>query len=119
MANPVVWFEILGKDGKKLRQFYGDVFGWKYEVMENMDYGMTNTGSEKGIQGGVGKSEGGVSWATFYIEVLDVKAALKAVEQKGGKVVVPYTEVPNTVKFAVFADPEGNTVGLVQANSGS
>ncbi len=29
MANPVTWFEITGKDGKKLQDFYGGVFGWK------------------------------------------------------------------------------------------
>jgi len=29
MENPVVWFEILGKDGEALKKFYGDVFNWE------------------------------------------------------------------------------------------
>ena len=28
MANPVVHFEITGKDGKKLQDFYSSAFGW-------------------------------------------------------------------------------------------
>jgi len=35
----------------------------------------------------------------------------------GGKVVMPETEVPNMVTFALFQDTEGNTVGLVKSGS--
>ena len=28
MANPVVHFEVTGKDGKKLQDFYSSAFGW-------------------------------------------------------------------------------------------
>jgi len=27
MKHPVMWFEVLGKDGGKLCQFYGALFG--------------------------------------------------------------------------------------------
>jgi hypothetical protein len=114
MANPVVWFEIMGKDGKKLREFYGDIFDWKFEVMPDMDYGTSNTGSEKGIQGGVGTGMQGASYQTFYISVTDIKATLKKIEAKGGKTIVPYTEIPKIVTFAIFTDPEGHTIGLIE-----
>ena len=114
MASPVVWFEIMGKDGSKLRQFYTDIFEWKFEVEPTMDYGMCNTGSQTGIQGGVGTGPRGTSYQTIYISVPDVKAALKKIEAKGGKTIVPYTEIPKMVTFAVFTDPEGHTIGLVQ-----
>lgn len=114
MANPVIWFEILGKDGAALRRFYGDVFGWEYEMAQGMDYGMTKKVGDRGIQGGIGSMGEGPCWATFYVAVPDVEASLKLVERKGGKIVVPRTEIPDMVTFAVFADPEGNTVGLVQ-----
>ena len=29
MSHPVVWFEVMGKDGKKLQQFFTDLFGWR------------------------------------------------------------------------------------------
>ena len=42
MANQVSWFEVVGQDGEKLRSFYGDVFGWKFNLpAPEMNYGMT------------------------------------------------------------------------------
>ena len=32
MTHPVMWFEVLGADGGKLRKFYGDLFGWTFDV---------------------------------------------------------------------------------------
>lgn len=31
-ANPVVWFEVLGKDGKRLQDFYSRLFEWKIKL---------------------------------------------------------------------------------------
>ena len=39
MANPVVHFEVLGKDGERLQQFYRDLFGWKIDANNPMKYG--------------------------------------------------------------------------------
>ena len=44
------------------------------------------------------------------------QAYLDKVESKGGKTVMPVTEIPGMVILAQFADPEGNVVGLVDAN---
>ena len=30
--------------------------------------------------------------------------------------VMPVTDIPNMVTFALFSDPEGNVVGLVSSN---
>ena len=32
MGQPVVHFEIIGKDAGKLRSFYGDLFGWQFDT---------------------------------------------------------------------------------------
>ena len=41
MKNPVVWFEVVGKDGGTLRKFYADLFGWKIDsAAGDMDYGL-------------------------------------------------------------------------------
>jgi predicted enzyme related to lactoylglutathione lyase len=112
MANKIIWYEVIGKDGNKLRKFYSDMFGWKYREEPGMDYGMTDP-QDTGIAGGVGTVQSGASWAGFYVGVEDVEKALRKAEQLGGKVVVPTTKLPD-VTFAVFADPEGHTVGLAQ-----
>jgi predicted enzyme related to lactoylglutathione lyase len=40
MANQVSWFEISGKDGRKLQEFSSDLFGWKIDANNPMSYGM-------------------------------------------------------------------------------
>ena len=56
MIHPVMWFEVLGADGGKLRKFYGDLFGWTFDVIKRIDYGVAKTGHRRGILGGVGPS---------------------------------------------------------------
>jgi len=114
MANPVTWFEITGKDGKKLQDFYSGVFGWKIDASNPMNYGMVDN-ADQGIGGGISAGEGGRNQVTFYVEVDDPDAYLKKIEAQGGKTVVPVTEVPGMVIFAQFADPEGNVVGITKA----
>ncbi len=120
-AAPVVWFEIVGKDAKKLQNFYGKLFDWKINADNPMNYGMVDAvanGTEVGkgsIGGGVGAAQPGApGYVTFYVQVNDLDAYLKKVESMGGKTVVPITEIPNMVTFALFKDPEGNMVGLVK-----
>ncbi len=113
MANEVVWFEIVGKDGEALRRFYGDLFGWQFSDPGEMNYGMVEA-PEKGIGGGVGQSNEGPGHLTFYIGVDDPQAALDRAEELGGKTVMGVTEIPDLVTFALFTDPEGHLVGLVK-----
>ena len=114
MANPVVHFEVTGKDGKKLQEFYSKTFGWQVNADNPMNYGIVDA-QEGGIAGGISAGDGGTKQVTFYIEVDDPQAYLDKVEAKGGKTVMPVTEIPGMVVLAQFADPEGNIVGLVKA----
>jgi predicted enzyme related to lactoylglutathione lyase len=116
MANPVTWFEVVGRDGGALRSFYSDLFGWELQVMDGMDYGMLDA-SGGGIGGGIGQGDG-AGHVTFYVEVGDPQAYLDKAESLGGKTIVPVTEVPGVVTFARLADPEGHIVGVVKAQQG-
>lgn len=112
MANPVVHFEILGKEHKKLQAFYSDLFGWKVDASNPEEYGLVEA-AEGGIGGGIGPTNLLAGHLTFYISVPDIEAALKDVVSKGGRVMSQPVESMG-VKHALFADPEGNVVGLVQ-----
>lgn len=115
MASPVVHFEIMGKDGEKLKDFYKNVFDWKIESDNPMNYGLVKP-EGNGIGGGVGQApEGKTPFATFYIEVENCNAHLKKIEEMGGKIVVPTKVIPNMVTYAMFEDPDGNLVGIVQS----
>ena len=112
MANPVVHFEIVGKDQEALKDFYRQCFDWEIDSSNPMNYGMVNTGG--GIGGGVGGTDDAAPRATFYVEVEDPQATLDKVEQLGGKVRMPVTDIPGGPVMALFTDLEGNVIGLVK-----
>ncbi|MFN2607129.1 MAG: VOC family protein [Acidimicrobiales bacterium] len=112
MGHPVVHFEVLGKDGAALQKFYGDLFGWAINADNPMNYGMVPA-DEGGIGGGVGPSQDGSSFVTFYVQVDDLQATLDQVEKLGGSTVMPPMEVPEGPKVAQFKDPDGNVIGIV------
>lgn len=114
MGAPVVHFEVIGKDGKKLQDFYSKLFDWKIDANNPMQYGMVQA-EQGGIGGGVSAAEPGKpGYVTFYVQVKDTDAHLKEVEKLGGKVVMPTTVIPGMVTFALFSDPEGHMIGLVK-----
>ncbi len=114
MPNPVVHFEVNGRDGEALRKFYADAFDWKINVFGPMNYGLVDAEEQgAGIGGGIGQEETPV--ATFYVEVDDPAAYLEKITSLGGKVVQDVTEIPGAVTLARFQDPEGNIIGLVKA----
>ena len=40
MGQPVVHFEVIGKDGEKLRSYYSELFGWEIDADNPMNYGI-------------------------------------------------------------------------------
>ncbi len=116
MAHPVTHFEVLGKDGKKLQDFYSSAFGWKIDAGNPMNYGVVEADGS-GIGGGIGAGQDGQYHLTFYVEAADLKATLDKIESLGGKTTMPPMEIPGGPEIALFSDPEGNVVGLVKEGS--
>jgi len=52
---------------------------------------------------------------TIYASVADPDAVLKDIEARGGKTVLPTTEVVPGTTIALFTDPWGSLVGLSKA----
>src|ERR1051326_1557425 len=112
MGNPVVFCEIGAADEAALKRFYSELFGWGLEEPPTGGYNMVDTRAGAGINGGIGRSTDGNPWATFYVHTDDPRATLEKAESLGGKTLVPVTDVPNLVTFAMFTDPDGSIVGL-------
>ncbi len=113
MASPVIHFEVLGKDLRKLQKFYAELFGWKTQEIPAMNYAMVEKEGD-GIAGGIGAApDGGPGHVTFYVSTDDPQATLDKAEQLGGRTIMPVTELPE-VTIALFADPEGHVVGLAK-----
>ncbi len=123
MGQPVIHFEIVGKDADKLRSYYSELFGWEIDADNPMNYGMVerdgNTNADGvGIGGGVGAApEGYDGHVTFYVEVPEVEAALAQAESLGGSRTMGPFEVMDQVEIGQFTDPEGHLVGVVKAVS--
>ena len=120
MGQPVVHFEVIGKDGPGLRSFYGDLFGWKIDADNPMNYGIVQrdgnvSADGAGIGGGVGRGpEGYGGHVTFYIEVPDVEAALSKAEGLGGSRVMGPEKIMDRSSWASSRDPEGHLIGVVK-----
>lgn len=123
MANPVVHFEIIGKDPAKLRNYFGELFGWRFDrsspvaeaVSEPSNYGFVDrvaTPDGTGIPGGVGGGAGYPAHVVFYVGVPDVEAALREAERLGGKRRLGPERAPTGLVIGHFTDPEGNLIGV-------
>ena len=114
MAYPVTHFEINAQDAPATQKFYRDLFGWDIDTNNPDNYGMIDTKNKgTGINGGIGASQQGKSWVTFYVETDDPAATLAKAERLGGRRVMEPMQSMNVV-YALFADPEGNVIGLAK-----
>ena len=124
MGQPVVHFEVIGKDGAKLQSYYSELFDWDIDADNDLNYGMVvregNTNADGvGIPGGIaqGPSPDYEGHVTFYVEVPDVGEALAKAESLGGTKIFGPDTVPGVpLVLGQFADPEGHVIGLVQAS---
>jgi predicted enzyme related to lactoylglutathione lyase len=116
LGQPIVHFEIMGKDAIKLQKFYAELFSWKIAapVAEMGNYGVVDDASS-GLPGGIGEESDGNTRVTVYVRVPDLQATLDQAVQMGAKVVMPPMEViPGQVTLAQFTDPDGNLIGLLK-----
>lgn len=111
-ARPVVHWEIRARDPQVLRDFYAQMFNWPIGDGRIMQIPAGVGGPETGPAGHIRQSDtGGV---TLYIQVRDLKSSLAKAGELGGKVETDPFDVPGGPTIAAIADPEGNSIVLVQ-----
>jgi uncharacterized protein len=120
MGQPVVHFEVIGTDGKRLQSYYAQLFGWEIEANNPMNYGVVQREANLsadgiGIGGGIaGGPEGYAGHVTFYVGVPDVEAALAQAESLGGTRLMGPDKISDELEIGQFADPEGHVIGLIK-----
>jgi predicted enzyme related to lactoylglutathione lyase len=115
MANPVVHWEIGGRDVDALAVFYQQLFGWEATGFD-ADYRLVNLA--EGIGGGLMRCHDDMpNYVTIYVAVDDLDAILARVRDLGGTPLVPPTPIPGVGAFALFQDPEGNTIGIIRQSA--
>jgi predicted enzyme related to lactoylglutathione lyase len=120
MGQPVVHFEITGRDSAKLHQYYSGLFGWEIDANNPMGYGIVDRESNLnpdgvGIGGGIARGpEGYPGHVTFYVEVPNVEESLAKAESMGGTRMMGPEEVQEGLVIGLFTDPEGHVIGMIQ-----
>ena len=135
--NPVVHFEMPAEDGKRMAEFYTNVFGWKAKQygpeMGNYIVVQTTETDEKGMVKTPGAINGGFYQKTkdpvsnhpsVVIAVDDIYDTMKQVKESGGKVLgggnpnkkspEEPDNIPGVGLYSSFIDTEGNRVGVLQ-----
>lgn len=118
--NTWCWNELTTRDPQRSVEFYGAVFGWNAHLLPMAgpaDYTEFQVG-DRGVAGMMPME--GDSWPAdlpnhwmVYFAVDDCAAAAAKVEELGGKVMVPPTEVPPGI-FAVINDPQGAAFSVIK-----
>lgn len=113
MGNPVLQFQILSKEPDKTAEFYAELFGWKIDANNPLGYRRIDTGSDRGIQGGIWPAPSQApSFAQLFVGVKDVREFVGSAEKLGARVLIPPTVLPEGDEMAVLLDPQGLSFAL-------
>lgn len=115
MPNPVVHFEIAGRNGEKLEEFYSKLFGWtigRRQIGEH-PYGDVEDAAPATLTGGIRHEPEGEAEIVLYVGVADVEATFAKARELGAGVRIPPMDAGG-MTFALVQDPEGNPIGLIE-----
>jgi uncharacterized protein YndB with AHSA1/START domain/predicted enzyme related to lactoylglutathione lyase len=109
------WNELLAADVDVAAKFYTRLFGWQTEAFPGpMKYTMfTQNGQKVGGFMAQPNPKAPPQWLP-YIEVESVDASAKKAGELGANILMPPMDIPTVGRLAVFADPQGATVGVFQ-----
>jgi uncharacterized protein len=117
------WVDLQTTDQAAAKNFYGSLFGWKYDdnpIDDTAVYSIAQiNGRDVGAIAPLGDmAAAGVPphWNT-YISVTDCDATVGLVEKAGGSVMMPPMDVMDAGRMALVADPTGGIVALWQAKN--
>ena len=114
-----VWYELITTDIECAKAFYPRVLGWGTQdvSMPSMAYSLFTLG-EASVSGLMGLPAGADKIGTKprwigYVAVDDVDVTAALINQLKGAVHVPPTNFYNFSRFAVVADPQAASFGLI------
>ncbi len=89
---------------------------WRNPENPDKDYWIVETKDEngnKGLSGGMMKRQSQEHKVTNYITVNSIEEYTRKIEQAGGKIIVPKTEIPNMGYYEIFLDSEEQHVRTI------
>lgn len=122
MVGQFTWFDLSSGDNAASVRFYTELMGWTTQSWAGGQYTMFARESGKTF-GGVmpladeAKAMGAPPNWMGYVAVADVDGACAKAADLGGRVLVPGTDIPDTGRFAVLADPAGAVVAVFKSSN--
>ena len=117
MNNPIQWLEIATADIERAKDFYAKVFNLDFEYVEMPGSKMYMFGAPDaaGSAGALVQSDDtkpSKEGTMVYFSCDDVAVQLAKVEELGGKIVMPKSDIGEFGFYAQIIDSEGNRIGL-------
>ena len=114
MPNPLCHYEFMTGDSAQCQAFYGKVFDWQFDDKSIPGYTLINAGSEPSGAVFPKPDSAPGPCMNIYFQVSDIDDTLEKAKEHGGEVLIEKTVIPGTGHFAMFTDPEGIVVGIMQ-----
>ena len=112
---PIVFFDIAASELASQAAFYKAVFDWEADAAGALAVPVSSP-----LPGNLRvepPSERPTAERVLYVGVPDINAALAKVTANGGSVVFGRMVAPGVVILALFKDPAGNRMGLVELDA--
>jgi len=116
-----VWYELMTTDVEAAKAFYAKVIGWRTRdvSLPGTAFALCSAG-EAPVSGLMSLPEGAAAMGVAshwigYVGVNDIEAAADLVTRLDGAVYMPPTEISDTSRFSVFADPQAATLGIMES----
>jgi uncharacterized protein len=113
------WYELSTSEGNldAAEAYYAKVLGWTFRDagMEGFDYHLASAGGDlvAGLMAARPADESTPHWLVYFA-VDDADSAVADVAAAGGSTRKGPADIPGTGRFAVLADPQGATFGVLQ-----
>lgn len=118
MAGEIVHVEIPSRDFSRSAAFYAKLFGWKTDGVQSGGHLLFEIpGGVQGswIRDALAQAPGPVP----FVAVVDVDKTLADAEKQGGRILVQRMTLPNRGAVGLFADCDGNVLGVLSPGGGS
>ena len=114
-AGRVAWFDITTKDLSKSKEFYGKLFGWKFNPVQGTNFAVEIEAGGTGI-GTIRVAEGAISSfnGVVYVQVPDIQESCKKAQELGGTLVPGFPfDLPDGIgAVGLLSDPSGHPFGM-------
>lgn len=115
-GRPVIWFEIPVTSLERAAHFYGELFGWRFGRVADIDREYLIIDAGESINGGLALVDDATprgNGTLVYVAVEGLLETMHKASELGGQVAQdPQLISEQAGAFAVLRDPDGNRIGI-------